>query len=393
MDIFFSSTQNAYRHQVRDWLSANLPDNWNQAGHWPRLSEAQEQDFLINWERRIYAAGYSGISWPKEYGGQGRDHFDELIVNEELGRSEAPESINTIGRELVGPILLSAGTEEQKRHYIPRVLQMEDVWCQGFSEPNAGSDLAAIKTRAVKRDDGRWVIDGQKIWTSYAHFATHCILLARTNLGTSAYRGMSLFIVRMDTPGVEVRPIRHINGQPHFNEVFLTGVVVEPEMLIGPVDSGWMVAVEVLGFERATTRQYRQARFLEELRVLVQHVRGSGELSQALQAELGDIASELSIMRYHNLRFVSRISQGGKIGEEASLLKLLWSQIHQRIARLGLEVLGSEFDAISPIAERFRRIYFTARGETIYAGSSQIQRNIIAERVLGLPRGEKRTTT
>ena len=390
MDIFFNNSQNAYRAEIRGWLSDNLPENWNQAGQWPRLSEEEEKNFLIEWERRVYAAGYSGIAWPKQYGGQGLDHFDDLIVNEELGRSEAPESINAIGRELVAPIILSVGTEDQKRHYVPRVLRMEDVWCQGFSEPNAGSDLAAIKTRAVRREDDRWVINGQKIWTSYAHFATHCIVLARTNLEASAYRGMSLFIVRMDTPGVDVRPIRHINGQPHFNEVFFTDVVVEPEMLIGAIDAGWKVAVEVLGFERATTRLYRQARFLEELRALVDHVRLSEELSPPVQAELGAIASELAIMRYHNLRFVSRISQGAKIGEEASLLKLLWSQLHQKIARLGLELLGAEFDALTPIAERFRHIYFTSRGETIYAGSSQIQRNIIAERVLGLPRGEKR---
>ena len=390
MDIFFNNSQNAYRAEIRGWLSDNLPENWNQAGQWPRLSEEEEKNFLIEWERRVYAAGYSGIAWPKQYGGQGLDHFDDLIVNEELGRSEAPESINAIGRELVAPIILSVGTEDQKRHYVPRVLRMEDVWCQGFSEPNAGSDLAAIKTRAVRREDARWVINGQKIWTSYAHFATHCIVLARTNLEASAYRGMSLFIVRMDTPGVDVRPIRHINGQPHFNEVFFTDVVVEPEMLIGAIDAGWKVAVEVLGFERATTRLYRQARFLEELRALVDHVRLSEELSPPVQAELGAIASELAIMRYHNLRFVSRISQGAKIGEEASLLKLLWSQLHQKIARLGLELLGAEFDALTPIAERFRHIYFTSRGETIYAGSSQIQRNIIAERVLGLPRGEKR---
>ena len=390
MDIFFNNSQNAYRAEIRGWLSDNLPENWNQAGQWPRLSEEEEKNFLIEWERRVYAAGYSGIAWPKQYGGQGLDHFDDLIVNEELGRSEAPESINAIGRELVAPIILSVGTEDQKRHYVPRVLRMEDVWCQGFSEPNAGSDLAAIKTRAVRREDARWVINGQKIWTSYAHFATHCIVLARTNLEASAYGGMSLFIVRMDTPGVDVRPIRHINGQPHFNEVFFTDVVVEPELLIGAIDAGWKVAVEVLGFERATTRLYRQARFLEELRALVDHVRLSEELSPPVQAELGAIASELAILRYHNLRFVSRISQGAKIGEEASLLKLLWSQLHQKIARLGLELLGAEFDALTPIAERFRHIYFTSRGETIYAGSSQIQRNIIAERVLGLPRGEKR---
>ena len=385
MDISFSDQQKAYRAEVRNWLLGNLPANWIQGGQWPRLSEDDDQAFLIDWERRMYAAGYSGVAWPKAYGGQGRSPIDDLIVNEEVGRLGAPESMNTIGRELVAPIILSVGTEEQKRHYVPRILNIDDIWCQGFSEPNAGSDLASIKTRAVHAGD-RWIINGQKIWTSYAHFATHCILLARTNLEVSPYRGMSLFMVRMDSPGIDVRPIRHMNGLRHFNEVFFTDVEVTSEMLIGPLDGGWKIAVEVLGFERATTRLYRQARFLEELKALAEHARSIGRLSDALKSELGEIASELMILRYHNLRFTSRISSGAKIGDEASFLKLLWSQIHQKIARVGLELLGADFDDDSPIADRFRRIYFTSRGETVYAGSSQIQRNIIAERVLGLPR-------
>lgn len=386
MDISFSDKQKAYRAEVRNWLLANLPASWVQGAQWPRLSEDDDQAFLIDWERQLYAAGYSGVAWPEAYGGQGRSLIDDLIVNEEIGRLGAPESINTIGRELVAPIILSVASEEQKRHYMPRILNIDDVWCQGFSEPNAGSDLASIKTRAVRAGD-RWIINGQKIWTSYAHFATHCILLARTNLEASPYRGMSLFVVRMDSPGVDVRPIRHMNGLRHFNEVFFTDVEVSSEMLIGPLDGGWKVAVEVLGFERATTRLYRQARFLEELKALTEHAQAIGRLSDGLKSELGEIASELMILRYHNLRFTSRISGGAKIGDEASFLKLLWSHIHQKIARVGLELLGADFDDDSPIAERFRRIYFTSRGETVYAGSSQIQRNIIAERVLGLPRG------
>lgn len=389
MDISFTPGQQAYRDHVRGWLKHNLPRGWSQGGFWPAPPEDAEQELLIDWERRLYAAGLSGIAWPKEYGGQGRDHFDDLIVNEELGAASAPESINTIGRELVGPILLSAGTEEQKRQYIPRILRMDDAWCQGFSEPDAGSDLAALRTRAQRKGD-KWVINGQKIWTSYAHFATHCILLARTNPDTSPYKGMSLFIVRMDTPGVDVRPIRHLNGLRHFNEVFFTDVEVDGGSLIGPLDGGWKVAVEVLGFERATTRLYRQARFTQELRALVAHARDEDGLNDAIRAEAGGVFAELTIMRYHNLRFISRLSSGARIGEEASFLKLLWSNLHQKIARLALEILGPELDAVSPIAERFRRVYFTSRGETVYAGSSQIQRNILAERVLDLPRGERR---
>lgn len=390
MDISFTPEQQAYRAQARSWLAANLPQAWTDGGLWPPMSEDDEQAFMIDWERRLHAAGYSGIAWPKAYGGQGRDAIDDLIINEELGAASAPESINTIGRELVAPIILSVGTEEQKRHFVPRILRMEDTWCQGFSEPNAGSDLASIKTRA-ERKHGKWILRGQKIWTSYAHFASHCILLARTNMDVSPYKGMSLFIVRMDTPGIEVRPIRHINGLCHFNEVFFTDVEVDEDSLIGPLDRGWNVAVEVLGFERATTRLYRQARFSEELRALAHHALRTQTINDALRAEIGSIAAELSIMRCHNMRFISRLSSGAHIGEEASFLKLLWSSLHQKIARLAVELLGPELDAMSPIAERFRRIYLTSRGETVYAGSSQIQRNILSERVLGLPRGERRS--
>ncbi len=390
MDISFDPEQQAYRATVQSWLDANLPQSWTDGGFWPPLSEEDEQRRLIDWERELHAAGFTGIAWPKAYGGQGRDAVDDLIVNEELGAASAPESINTIGRELVGPILLSVGTEAQKRHFVPRILRMEDTWCQGFSEPNAGSDLASIKTRVERRGD-RWILRGQKIWTSYAHFASHCILLARTNMDVSPYKGMSLFIVPMDTPGIEVRPIRHINGLCHFNEVFFTDVEVDEDSLIGPLDRGWNVAVEVLGFERATTRLYRQARFSEELRALARHAQQDGSINDALRAEIGAIAAELAIMRAHNMRFISRLSSGAHIGEEASFLKLLWSSLHQKIARLAVELLGPELDAISPIAERFRRVYFTSRGETVYAGSSQIQRNILSERVLGLPRGARRS--
>ncbi|MBR9765529.1 MAG: hypothetical protein GYB53_18915 [Rhodobacteraceae bacterium] len=389
MDITFTEDQERYRAGIRTWLAQNLPANWTEADHWPQVDEDAEQAFLIDWERRLYAAGYSGIAWPKAYGGQGLGPVEDYIVNEEIGLAEAPESLNTIGRELVAPILLSVGTEEQKLRYIPKILQMDDIWCQGFSEPNAGSDLAAIKTRAERRGDV-WVANGQKIWTSYAHMANHCILLAKTDTGARAHRGMTLFIVPMDTPGIEVRGIRHLGGQRHFNEVFFTDVEIRDEMRIGEVNAGWQVAVGVLGFERATTRLYRQGRFMQELRSLHHEAQRSGKLTASLEERMGAVAAELQLLKYQNLKFLGRIMSGSQIGDESSLLKLSWSQIHQKIAHLGLEVLGADLDEDSAFAGRFRKIYLTARGETIYAGSSQIQRNIIAERVLGLPRPERK---
>jgi alkylation response protein AidB-like acyl-CoA dehydrogenase len=389
MIIDLTPEQAAFRDHVRAWFAANLPQDWVQGGLWPPRDEGAEQAFLVEWERRMHAAGLTGLCWPRDYGGQGRGIMDDLILSEEIGRHAAPETANTIGRELVGPILLSVGTEEQRRDLIPRILQAQDIWCQGFSEPGAGSDLAAIRTRADPDGDG-WRINGQKIWTSYAHHATHCILLARSDPAAPSHRGLSLFILPMDTPGVEVRPIRHLNGLRHFNEVFLTDVRIGPDALIGQAGRGWQIAIEVLGYERATTRLYRQARFENELRALLNHADATGRLDDALRATAGGIAAELDILRAHNLRFVSRLASGARIGDEASFLKLLWSNIHQKIAALALTVLGPDLDADSPIATRFRRIYLTARGETVYAGSSQIQRNILSERVLGLPRGERR---
>lgn len=384
MKIALTPEQRRYRDGVRAWLRDNLPEGWSNGMPAGRPSEDEERDLLIDWERRLYAAGYSGIAWPKDYGGQGRTMVEHYLANIELGRIAAPESVNTIGRELVGPILLAVGSQEQRQHYIPRILNVEDVWCQGFSEPNAGSDLASLKTRAV-RDGGDWVIGGQKIWTSYAHFANHCILLARTNAEAKPHKALTLFIVGMDAPGVEVRPIRHMNGLRHFNEVFFTGVRVPDRMRIGPLDGGWSVAANVLGLERATTRLYRQARYANELQALTATAQRNG-VTDAVRDRLGGIAAELEILRYHNMQFVSRIAGGEPIGDEASLLKLSWSLAHQRLAGAAVDIFGPALDADTDTAERFRQIYLTARGETIYAGSSQIQKNIIAERVLGLPR-------
>lgn len=389
MEIDLTPDQTAFRDHVRAWLAANLPPDWVQGGLWPARTEAAEQAFLVGWERRMHDAGLTGIGWPRAYGGQGRGIVDELIVAEETGRIAAPETANTIGRELVGPILLGVGSEAQKRDLIPRILRAEDIWCQGFSEPGAGSDLAAIRTRADATGDG-WVVNGQKVWTSYAHHATHCILLARSDAEAPAHRGLSLFIMPMDAPGVEVRPIRHVNGLRHFNEVFLTDVRLGPGALIGQAGRGWQIAIEVLGFERATTRLYRQARFRNELCALFDHAAQAGLLDDTLRDRAGGILAELEILRAHNLRFVSRLASGARIGDEASFLKLLWSGIHQKIAALAVCVLGPDLDACTPIAARFRHVYLTARGETVYAGSSQIQRNILSERVLGLPRSRLR---
>jgi alkylation response protein AidB-like acyl-CoA dehydrogenase len=299
----------------------------------------------------------------------------------------APEGINNIGRELVGPIILAVGSEEQKRHYVPRLLRLDDIWCQGFSEPNSGSDLASLQTKA-ERDGQHWVISGQKVWTSYARHSNWCILLARTDRTAPKHKGITLFLMPMDVPGVTVRPLRQITGRSDFNELFLDEVRVPDTLRLGAVNDGWRVANGVLGFERATTRLYRQARYLHELCALIELAK------RQVPERLGDsgfrrriaaIYGELEIVRYHSLKVVSRVGNGGDIGPEASLQKLAWSEAHQNLAALAVDLLGDDFHS-SEEAAPFRHIYLQSRAETIFAGTSEIQRNIIADRVLALPR-------
>lgn len=385
MDIRFTPDQENYRRQFRRWLDANLPRGSSHAP--PAFDEDKDVIFQKEWERLLYAGGYSGIAWPKEYGGQGLTLAEHYIVQEELGRSAAPEGINSIGRELVGPIMLAVGSEEQKRHYVPRLLRLDDIWCQGFSEPNAGSDLASLQTRADP-DGGDWVISGQKVWTSYARHSNWCILLARTDRAASKHKGITLFLMPMDVPGITVRPLRQITGRSEFNELFLDEVRVPDTLRLGAVNDGWRVANGVLGFERATTRLYRQARFMHELRLLIALAerRVPNRLKETdFRRRIASVYAELEIVRYHSLKVVSRVGNGGKIGPEASLQKLAWSEAHQRLAALAVDLLGEEFISGDDAAP-FRQIYLKSRAETIYAGTSEIQRNIIADRVLELSR-------
>lgn len=388
MDIEFSPEQKTFRRELRNWLQENLPDDWGGPAFLGPDDEDENARLQADWERKLYRSGYQGVAWPKEYGGQGLTMVEQLIVSEELGRRAAPEGINTIGKELVGPIILAAGTEEQKKHYIPRILNVDDIWCQGFSEPGAGSDLAGVKTRAVREGD-EWVINGQKVWTSFAFHANWCILLARTNPDVSKHKGLTLFLVDMKTPGIKVKPLIQITGKQEFNEVFFDDVRIPADMHVGAVDDGWNVAVNLLGYERATARLYRQARFTNEMEQLLRKLSEHRPdiLDDAhYRQQIGRLHADLNILRLMNLRLVSRISNGDGIGSEASVIKLFWSEMHQRFEDFAAEVLGPEFMTDSAGVERFRYNFLQSRAVTIYAGTSQVQRNIISERMLGLPR-------
>lgn len=395
MDLSFTPEQEQFRRQVRQWLEENLPTGWGTPHfRWPD-DEKERARWLREWDRKVYEAGFAGLSWPKEYGGQGKTVVEEIIFDEEAGKLNAPPSINVLGKLLLGPTLLLYGTEEQKKRFLPPLLRGEEVWCQGFSEPNAGSDLASLQTRAVL-DGDEWVINGQKVWTSYAHHADWCFVLARTDPDAPKHKGISFFLVPMNSPGVTVRPLVQMNGNRDFNEVFFDNVRIPKDHVVGGVNNGWRVAMGTLGFERGTLALGRQVRFQRELDLIcrVSATKTTPDGSRTIdnpyyRQRLAQMQAEVRIFRYLGLKTVSQLLNEGKLGPEASLQKLYWSTMHVRMGNLGVEILGSEAAYWGEDSESrglIQQIHLTSRGETIYAGSSQIQKNIIAEMVLGMPK-------
>jgi alkylation response protein AidB-like acyl-CoA dehydrogenase len=383
----------AFRTYARDWFAANVPAGFlaDQPGHEP---PALPQ--CLEWEAAMHRAGLAGITWPKNYGGHGRTLREHLIANQEIGRLALPQSVNSIGKELAGPIILAVGTEEQKRRYLPAILEMREMWCQGFSEPEAGSDLAGLRTRAAK-DGAGWRVTGQKIWTSGAAKANRCLLLARTGPLEDRHKGLALFAVAMDAPGVRVRPIRQINDKESFAEVFFDEVPVGPEDALGAPDEGWNAAVRVLGIERATNRMYRAWRFENELRHLVSACKQDPALAPLLRdgawrQRLAATVVDIEMVKGHVEPAVEALVAGQPIGARGSLMKLHWSEAHQRFAALAVEMLAMASPDAPPAVvsaqKRFNDIYLQSRAETIYAGTTEIQLGIIADRVLQLPRGK-----
>lgn len=381
------------RARHRAWLAANLPARWrsdNPDYVPPTLEEAKA------WEAELHRQGLWGVAWPKAYGGHGLTLREHLVANQEIGRLPMPESMNSIGKELAGPIILAIATEEQKRRFIPAILEMREIWCQGFSEPEAGSDLAGLRTRAV-RDGAAWRVTGQKVWTSGAHRAQRCLLLARTGTAESRHRGLSLFALRMDQPGVTVKPIPQMDGNAEFNEVFLDNALVEPEDALGEQEKGWAGAVRVLEVERGTNRMYRAWRIEEELRHLLSVCRADPVLCAAvadprIADRLAQVQVEIEIHKRLVESVVEDLCAGAGIGGRGSLIKQHWSEYHQRFAILANEILDRagypHGPAVARARQRFRQVYLRSRAETIYAGTTQIQLGIIADRILKLPRGD-----
>jgi len=380
-----------YRDYARQWLRANLPEHMrsdNVNYRTPTLDECRD------WEASMYKARLVGMTWPKVYGGLGLTMREHLAVNKEVGALAMPESVSSIGKELAGPIIQTVGTEEQKQLFLPRILSMRNYWCQGFSEPDAGSDLARLRTKAVQEGD-IWRINGQKIWTSGAAKAHYCLLLTRTGTVADKHRGLLMFAVPMDTPGIRVVPIKSIDGKDSFAEVFFDNVSVPDSARLGAPDEGWNAALRVLSIERATNRMYRAWRFDCELRQLVAACKSDSQMAKLLedgyyQRRIGDVLAEIDALKGLVERTVNQIMAGDRIGARGSLTKLYWSECHQTFAGLALSIVSHVNPRSSALAQRARKAFTTgylyARAETIYAGTTEVQLDIIAQRIMNLPK-------
>jgi alkylation response protein AidB-like acyl-CoA dehydrogenase len=381
MDLRPTPEQAAFRAEVRDWLGANLPWEYGK-GLPPRFDElAEEVAFLRSWQAKLAAGGWVGVAWPAAYGGREAGPVEHFIVQEELARARAPELVGRIGINLAGPTLLAHGTDEQKDRWLSRILSAEELWCQLFSEPGAGSDLASVTTRATASDGG-WLVNGQKVWTSYAQFADWGICLARTDPEASKHKGISYLVVDMHSPGVEVRPLVQLTGDAEFNEVFFTDVFVPEAQLVGPLHGGWRVANSTLSHERGTNPRQLviHIQLLEELLSMAARHRAFDD--ECLRQRLAQAYVEVRLFQLHNWRSVSRLARGEQPGPEGSSLKLYWSEMSKRLHDVAMEVLGPS----APLSGQWQRSWLYYQAASIWAGTNEIQRSIIGERVLGLPR-------
>jgi alkylation response protein AidB-like acyl-CoA dehydrogenase len=394
VDFRDSPDEAAFRERVRSWLAENAPQGWGEPGY-PEPGGDERVAFYREWSRRIYEAGFVGIIWPREYGGQSGPITHQVIVLEEFARAGAPEHITPIGLGMAGPTILTHGTEEQKARYLKPMLTGEEVWCQGFSEPGAGSDLAALSTRA-ELDGDHYVITGQKVWSSFAHFADFCILLARSEFSGPKHQGLTYFILDMKAPGVEVRPLRQITGEAEFNEIFLDGVRVPTENVLGPPGQGWAVAITTLMNERANIGILLTVQLEVSLRRLIALARSTSRDGTAaaddpmVRDRIAELWSEFQALRFTNYRALSAFLATGMPGPEGSTAKLVWSETNQRLTKLALEIEGP-YAMLSggehAVADGFwQRRQLRSRGNSIEGGTSEILRNIIAERVLSLPK-------
>ena len=382
MDLTFNEHETEFRDELRAWLALNRP------GDSPDGDGRDRYAWLRDWQRRLQEGGWAGVDWPVEYGGRGATLTQSAIFFEELARARAPLPVNVLGLLLGGPTLMRWGTADQKERFLPAILSAEEIWCQGFSEPDAGSDLASLKTRAV-RDGGDWVVTGQKVWTSGAQYSKWCMLVARTDPEAPKHKGLTYFVMDMEQDEVQVRPLRQITGEAEFNELFIEEARVPVENVVGDVGQGWQVALTTLMNERAGLAFYNQARLRQRLDELFEQARSRGLLHDPVVADrLADLHIRAEVLRLTAYRGLTATEKYGQPGPEGSLTKWMWSDANQRLARLAADVLGPE--ALTAGTGWSHELLRTP-GNSIEGGTTEILKNILAERVLGLPRVRQRS--
>jgi alkylation response protein AidB-like acyl-CoA dehydrogenase len=397
MDLTLTPAEEKFQDECQVWLDAQVPREWHDPTFRESLTASEEIAFLKSWQHTLYDGGWIGLAWPQEYGGRSATLMEQVIFNREMAHIKAPPLINVLGLIIAGPTIMVHGTEEQKRRYLPKILSAEEIWCQGFSEPNSGSDLASLSTRAIL-DGDEFVVNGQKIWTSYGHLAQQCLILVRTDAHVPKHQGISALIVDMHSPGVAVKPLRQITGDAEFNELFFDNVRVPRANLLGAINDGWNVAMTILMFERLNTASLLEIQTkiaLDELidtaRRTLRNGRPATEDS-LIRQKLAQIYTEVEILRLSTYRSITRFQRGERPGPEGSIDKLFWSETTQHLFEVAMEILGPQGQLMKGSkwavdSGHWPYQFLRSRADTIAGGTSEILRNIIGERVLGLPRG------
>ena len=388
MDLDLTPQALAFREELRTWLSTNMTRPWREVLRDPAATEDSLVEHRRAWQRKLYQAGYLGMDWPPEWGGRGATEVEKSIFEAELARADAPPILNILGIGLLGPALIHHGSETQRRRFIPPMLSGDEIWCQGFSEPGAGSDLASLKTSATL-DGDHFVLNGQKVWTTYGPWADWIFVLCRTD-PKDRYGGISFVLCKLDTPGVTVRPLRQITGESEFGEVFFEDARVPKDNLVGKIGEGWRIAMTVLAYERGASSLAYSVRFRRDLDLLAAACREHGHLGGSTREKLARLLVDIEVMRANGVRMLANFADGKAPGTESSIEKIFWSEFDKRFRETALDLLGPEGQLLrsSPGARRdvdWAREFLWSRAGTIYSGSSEVQRNIISKRVLGLP--------
>jgi alkylation response protein AidB-like acyl-CoA dehydrogenase len=396
MDLNLTPQEQQFRDEFRAWLESNIPADWRQYESRDEESSRERFEFLRAWQKKMFEAGWVGIHWPKEYGGRGVTIIEQAVFIEEMARAQAPPLINVLGLSLLGPTLIAYGTEEQKQRFLSNILSADEIWCQGYSEPNAGSDLAALRSEAVL-DGDHFIVNGQKTWTSFGHYADWCFAVVRTDPDAPKHKGLTYMLIDMHSPGVRLRPLKQMTGESEFNEVFFENVKVPVGNVVGRVNDGWNIAIATLMFERGTLGASLQITFKRQIERLIElshkltrNGRPASEDS-VIRQKLAQMYTEIEIFRMNQMRTLTRMSKSGVPGPEGSIQKIFWSEMNQRMQQVAMEMLGP-YGQLTREGDyavdhgQWAHAYLRSRGNTIEAGTSEIQRNIIGHFVLGLPK-------